>query len=478
MKTNSPLLRELQKCFSINSFVAILVLFASFTNTLHADYSPKECYERIGNPQVDLSDQGAAFSSLTEGAAGYAETWSAGDTNRIEAAYYLAECYVSGKTGDGGPDFLRNQKGFPPNQPEAYKLAIPLYEKAAYYDYLPALVRLSAIFADEKYSGKDADKSLTYLIRAAKLGDANSFQNLLPLYSAGFPGVTDERQKFMGMELLADNGVPEAQVELSKWLIAKNSYKAFDEAKQFLTPLADKGNSSAVALLQEIEDKVNAAHLKEQKAAADEASQKELAKKQGIASQRSEKLANVLVTSVICLIAFIGLAGLKLIWTGIDWGMKDKAVVYNGKSDLVMSCVISMTLFVAAVLICFGEDMAEGGWALAVLSVFLLVYSARKSYVANLNSIQKTLVVVPTKIFLSSLIVFAGLFSIGGIKSGIESSTKASRVYGYSAKERKERAKHKADAAASFMAAAFAAAAFYKLQKLAQKLVKENSTPT
>jgi len=130
------------------------------------------------------------------------------------------------------------------------------------------------------------------------------------------------------------------------------------------------------------------------------------------------------------------------------------------------------------VLICFGEDMAEGGWALAVLSVFLLVYSARKSYVANLNSIQKTLVVVPTKIFLSSLIVFAGLFSIGGIKSGIESSTKASRVYGYSAKERKERAKHKADAAASFMAAAFAAAAFYKLQKLAQKLVKENSTPT
>ncbi|MEI8292026.1 MAG: hypothetical protein WCH99_21360 [Verrucomicrobiota bacterium] len=467
----------MKNCY--NYCIAMLALCVSLLNTVHAQQevfgkSPKALFEMIGNPQVDLSDKGAAFEQLTDKSSGYPETWRAGDTNSIAAAYYLAECYVTGITGDGGPLYARNQNGFPPNRPEAYKLAIPLYEKAAYYDYLPSLVRLSAIFADEKYLGKDSDKALTYLIRAAKLGDANSFQSLLPLYSAGFPGVTDARQKFMGMELLADNGVPEAQIELSKWLIAKNSYKAFDEAKEFLTPLADKGNSSALALLQEIEDKVNAAHLKEQKAAADKASQKELANKQGLANQRSEKLANVLVTSVICLITFIGLAGLKLIWTGIDWGMKEKAVVYNGKSDLVMSCVISMTLFVAAVLICFGEDMAEGGWTLAVLDVFLLIYSARKSYVANLNSIQKTLVVVPTKIFLSSLLVGAGLFSLGGIKSGIESTTKASRIYGYSAEERKEKAKHKAEAAAFFMVAAIAAAIFYKLKILAQKLVKEN----
>lgn len=154
--------------------------------------------------------------------------------------------------------------------------------------------------------------------------------------------------------------------------------------------------------------------------------------------------------------------------------MKEKAVVYSGKSDLVMSCVISMIFFVAAVLICLGEDMAEGGWALAVLDFSLLIYSVRKSYVANLNSVKKTFVVVPTKIFLSSLLVVAGIFSIGGVKSGIESSTKASRIYGYSAEERKERAKHKADAASFFMVAAFAAAIFYKLKILAQKLVKEN----
>jgi len=156
--------------------------------------------------------------------------------------------------------------------------------------------------------------------------------------------------------------------------------------------------------------------------------------------------------------------------------MKEKAVVYNGKSDLVVSCVISMIFFVAAVLICSGPDSAEGGWALAVLDVFLLIYSVRKSYVANLNSVKKTFVVVPTKISLSSLIVFAGLLSVGGVIGGIESTTKASRIYGYSAEERKQRQKHKADAAASFMLAAFAAAALFKLQKLAKKLVIEKPT--
>jgi TPR repeat protein len=115
----------------------------------------------IGNPQVDLPDQGSAYENLKDKG-----SYISGpeDKEHIEAAYYLAECYVTGKTGDGGPDYARNQNGFPPNRPEAYELALPLYENAAQYDHIPSLVKLSAIYADEKYALKDLDKSLTYLI--------------------------------------------------------------------------------------------------------------------------------------------------------------------------------------------------------------------------------------------------------------------------------------------------------------------------
>lgn len=480
-----------------NCFAPILVLCVSLLSAVHAQQevwnkSPKELFDMLGNPKEELSDQGPAYENLKDKAAYIS---GAQATNNIDAAYYLAECYVSGKTGKGGPDYWSNQKGFSPNRPEAYDLAVPLYEKAAEYDHIPSLVRLSAIYADEKYSGKDSDKSLTYLFRAAKCGDKTSLKNLSQLYSNGFPDVTSETQKNMAVEVLADNGYPEAQIEFSKVLISKNTKESLDIAMGFLVPLSIDGSASASSLLKEMQTKENDARVlaekaaedektqkellekqhaaEAQKAAADEASRKEAAKKQGVANQRSEKLASVLVTSVICMIAFIGLVGIKLIMTGVDWGMKEKAVVYDGKSDLTMSCVINFIFFVAAVLLCFGEDMWEMGLVLAVLDVFLLIYSVRKSYIANLNSVQKTLVVVPAKIFLSSLIVVAGLFSLGGIKSGIESTTKASRIYGNSAEERQERGKHKAEAAAFFMVAAFAAAAFFKLQEFAKKLVKE-----
>jgi hypothetical protein len=73
--------------------------------------------------------------------------------------------------------------------------------------------------------------------------------------------------------------------------------------------------------------------------------------------------------------------------------------------------------------------------------------------------------------------VLFSLALIGGVKSGIESSIKASQIEGYSAEERKEKRKHKEEAARNFKTAGFAAAALYPLQKMIKKLVQENPTP-
>jgi TPR repeat protein len=503
--------------------VAILILCASLLYTVHAQQaiwgkSPKELFGMIGNPQVDLSDQGSAYRILENKPSGDPSMWRAGDTNSIEGAYYLAECYVSGKTGEGGPDYSRNQKGFPPNRPEAFELAVPLYEKAAYYDYLPSLVKLSAIYADEKYAGKNLDKSLTYLIKAAKLGDKDSLDKLASLYSSNFPGVSDENQKYMGMELLANNGNPEAQVGLSKVLISKNSEDATDKAKGFLIPLAEKGNVSAVDLLAEVKKRKNAARIQAEKIAANEALQKAPAKKQQIAeaqktaaaaaqqrtaaakqqpaevqkvvaeeSLQKEGANNQDATSMtetvviqsadqnnapIFWIAFSAILILATIGTIL--GVKDKVVVYNGKSDVKVSflALVSLCMFLG-----FALDPEIGGfrWLVAALGVLLLILFARRSYLANQKNVGKTIVVVPTKLVLPSLVVFSYILSLIFLKYAISDAINAHVTPRYTKEQREQKLQHQVNAAISLGVAGLFAYVARRLQGLIKKLVKENS---
>lgn len=105
--------------------------------------TPQQLYEMIGNPNVDSYDQAVAYSQLAD--------YRSRREEEPEADYYLAECYVSGKTGDGGPLVARNEKGFPPNRPEAYKLALPLYMRAAEHGHIPSLLKLAGLYEEGKY---------------------------------------------------------------------------------------------------------------------------------------------------------------------------------------------------------------------------------------------------------------------------------------------------------------------------------------
>lgn len=410
----------------------------------------------IGNPQVDLADQGSAYRILEDKPSGDPSMWRAGDTNSIEGAYYLAECYVSGKTGEGGPDYSRNQKGFPPNRPEAFKLAVPLYEKAAYFDYLPSLVKLSAVYANEKYAGKNLDKSLAYLIKAGKLGDKDSLVKLSSLYFSNFPGVSDENQKYLGMELLANNGNPEAQIGFSKQLIAKGSKDNFDKAKVIIVPLADKGSAPAAALLKEIESRENAARIQAEKIAAAEALQKENAEKlaaaeskraadqvqaaeeqkqqeeAGLAAAQEMQRHNQMVFDWVFLIA--GLAAIvTVIWCAIkavNLSLNEEAVVFWGRRDLTISIIFSvMTLisFLALMVTLTTEISVREWWPFILISLitgFLLVFSIKRSFAANLRNRKKTFIVVVAKLFFSYLAVFCIFITYSSISNTL--STKDS----------------------------------------------------
>ncbi len=388
----------------------------------------KRLYNMIGNPNYDLADQGHAFGVLESRASGY-------DNADQDAVYYLAECYVTGKTGEGGPDFARNRKGFPPNRPEAYKLAVPLYERAADHNHLPSLVKLAGLYADGQYVPKDLDKSMTYLVRAVQLRDKAALTKLSELYSEGFRGVDNQARRFSLVELLANNGFPLAQLEVSQALISQNTKEAFDKAKHFLVPLAQNGNTNAAALLENIARKEDAqkaeyeASLRKDQMAKEEAEQ-HLREQQGAKQKELEEEAlhhKQLVKQTTAdaevakrtsakadLFSYLGwflfLTSLVLAIPGTILGFRRKIVIYDAKTDLYHTWIIIFSFILCG----FGFANSQWvGWTLLSLGIICLLLSVLRSFRAN-QSVGKVILAMPTKFVLLVAIAICGVIAVGG----------------------------------------------------------------
>jgi hypothetical protein len=177
--------------------------------------------------------------------------------------------------------------------------------------------------------------------------------------------------------------------------------------------------------------------------------------------------------------AIVLIAILILVILGVTWGLNDRVVVFLGKSDLVVSCIISGICYMALFLIIDGtmnntdREMKHIGMNLLIFAGVLMIYSVGVAYVANMMNIRNTLLVLLTKQVLAGLLTLFGALLIGGVKSGIESHGKAAKIDGNSAEDKKEIARHKKDAAGALMVAAFAAALIYPLYKLIKNLIKD-----
>ncbi|MGI8437432.1 MAG: tetratricopeptide repeat protein [Chthoniobacterales bacterium] len=168
-------------------------------NLAVTDISSEALYEIIGNPRYDLYSQAGAFTKLKD----YAP--------KPAAYYYLARCYITGKTGEGGPLYVRNQGGLPPNRPEAYELAVPLFQKAAELGHVPSILSLADLFASGRYVERDMDKAAIYWSMAAAKGDEAALAKLKEWYF-GSPDTENNRaQRAAALKVLAENGVKEAK---------------------------------------------------------------------------------------------------------------------------------------------------------------------------------------------------------------------------------------------------------------------------
>lgn len=161
---------------------------------------------------------------------------------------------------------------------------------------------------------------------------------------------------------------------------------------------------------------------------------------------------------LICVMVFGGLISLMLTPTGTAWGLDGKAVIYNGRGDLVL-CFIILFLTVATGMAVYSAF--EGTKLLVGLTVLLLAYSIRLSLAAN-DSLGKVVVVLPTKFVLVGLITLCSVFAIGGTQEGIRSL----------------REKKYPEAVRSLAVAAAGVAVFCYLRKLIGRLVKPKRTRT
>jgi len=440
---------------------------------------PKELYDIVGNPAHDQAEQSEAFGVLESRTRGY-------DSSDPEAEYYLAECYVTGKTGKGGPALVGNKKGFSPNRSEAYDLALPLYENAARRNHVPSLVKLATIYGEGKYAPKDLNKSLTLLIRAAKLGDKNSSDKLSSVDAEGFPEITDKVQRLVIVNLLASNGFPNAQLELAKALILQDTKEAFDKAKRSLVPLAQNGNDAAAALLTEIKNK-ESSHREKQEAAlreqqlADKKALEEAQRKselvtlsnQQLADQRAEeektaKRNEEIGNLVGGLLGLVFFTTLVLVIIGSILGFQKKIVIYESRKDFNRAGFGLLFLIVSVVATAVA---IEFGWLLWIpfsLTILLVFFCGKRCYRAN-GSFGKAFVALPTKFVLAGLLAFCGLVAgaatLVGVKTGAE---------GFSAKTEEQKKKKYKEASQMLALGAGATGAYVLLNKLIDRLITES----
>jgi hypothetical protein len=151
-------------------------------------------------------------------------------------------------------------------------------------------------------------------------------------------------------------------------------------------------------------------------------------------------------------------ACLLLAIPGINWGRRQKVVIYRGKADLILSCV---TLPVVVITMADWNFEVAFSWVNKCIILMLLSYSGWISYVAN-RSVGKTIVVMATKFVLVGLIAFCALLALEGLIGGLKAQKK--REY--------------EEALGRYIVGAIGAFGVYHLQKLIATFVRDDSIET
>jgi hypothetical protein len=348
---------------------------ASVTSAL----TPKEYYDRIGNPKWDLFKQIEAYKQLRTTA-----------SPRAEACYWLAESYISGKTGKGGPAFEVNRTGYPPNRTVAYKEAIPLLEEAAKDDHIPSLIRLYDLYHVGKYIPADHDKALSYLLQLDRLDQCTYRPVLERFYVEELTHVKSASLAQQATETLANSGYGPAKSAQDREIQRREP-----QSGSIAVRPATVHDTPAEPPPQHIQSVPPAGVRNNGTSDTDSARTAE--------SPQSLSRSDIITCGVLIalLLALVGAA------IGTYLGLNGRVVVFYRKSDLFLSILIVIGILL---MIPFAINKNPALSVLIWTVLALLGLAAWISYWAN-RSILKAMVSLPTKLTMSAILVFIAAFA-------------------------------------------------------------------
>jgi hypothetical protein len=368
------------------------------SENIHQALSPKECYDRIGNPKWDLFKQIDAYKQLRTTA-----------KPRAEACYWLAESYISGKTGKGGPAFEVNRSGYPPNRTFAYKEAIPLLEEAAKDDHIPSLVRLYDLFHEGKYLPADHDKALTCLLQLDRL-DQRTYRPVLErFHTEELSHVKSDFLSKQATTALAESGFKPAESAKNRDSMNREAHSA--TADEHLTSVNDATSEPPHPHTQP-EPTVAAKHVVTTEAGAARTAETAPA-------SQSLSGSDLIGFGVLFALLLAIIAAVMGTYLGID----GRVVVFYKKADLILSILIVIgSLLMIPFAINKNPALSQLIWGVLAM----VVLAAWISFWAN-RSILKALASLSAKLTMSALLVLIAAFAWSSWTKAASAAQKGNR---------------------------------------------------
>ena len=267
---------------------------------------------------------------------------------------------------------------------ERIKRAIQYYHKAEKKS-IKANLRLAGVYANDK------ERSLTYILNAAVLGDSTAKQKIAEAIEAGWQfsdlSLTNRARNILGLEPIRRNPPHSSAVsaESASYIHEVDSVKKNKSTDSTTAEIYDTSGS-------------NPPHTPSVN---------------NLVSKKINKVLNVhLLQNIAIRFVLLGLVGL------IFASCKKVYLFYN-LADVIASSVISLLLLGIFISILNGDGHNENFFTYSIITVVLLIALIPSAIATNPGAWWSFLIVVPAKAILGCLGIIAALGSVGKLMETI-----------------------------------------------------------
>ena len=274
---------------------------------------------------------------------------------------------------------------------ERIKRAIQYYHKAEKKS-IKANLRLASVYANNR------ERSLTYMLNAAVLGDSTAKQKIAEVIEAGWQfsdlSLTNRARNILGLEPIRKN--PPQNIDTNFNPSSAVSAESASYIHEEDSAKKNKSTDSTTEIYDTPYSNPPHTHSVNNRV-----------------SEKNNKVLNVnLLQNIAIRFALLGLVGLI-------FASCRKVYLFYNLADVIVSSVISLLLLGIFISIFNGDGYNENFFTYSVITVALLIALIPSAIVSNPGAWWSFLIVVPAKAILGCLGIIAALGSVGKLMETI-----------------------------------------------------------